>query len=159
MSYSIDIRVSNGYRCSCCERSWDLDTLWVDSLEEALLYVPLDLADNDKIPFNGDSEVVEVTVIDGATGEREAWGITLWSSGYWKYSGYEFACWRGWRPDAGSFQQVYSGRNKIEGKTWDQVKTEMTQRRAKLELEKAESDLKDAEERARRAREVLGEGQ
>lgn len=145
MAYQITKTTSNGYRCGCCQRDWT-DSEWVDTLEEALEKVPIALVDGEPHQFNGDLEVTRVEVVDGSTGEQVAWASTTWSVGYGRYSGYDYTRWAGFRPDSGSFEVVYSGRNLID-KTWDEVTDELKGKHHEAERKKAERDLEDAQKR------------
>ena len=64
MSYAVTIRRNNGYRCSCCRRTYE-STDWLDWKEEAF-----QLVNNPDIDSADEAE--EVTVIDGETGEEIA---------------------------------------------------------------------------------------
>lgn len=147
MAYHVTLEYSNGYRCSCCQRSWE-SSEWYDTLEEALKQVPTELVDGEPHPFNGDLEISKVEVKDGETGEDVAWANALWSRGFGRYSGYSYTRWSGWRDDleGGTFEVVYSGRKKLD-KTWDEVTAELKEKQRQEELAKAQKDLADSQKR------------
>ena len=146
MAFHIKTTVSNGYRCSCCSRTWD-NTDWADTLEEALEQVPIELVDGEPHPFNGDVEITEVSVIDGSTGDTVAWATARWSSGYEKYSGYNYTCWSGYRPDTGRFEAVYNRGGKKQDESWAEVTDRLREQRRLKDLQKAEKDLASAKSR------------
>jgi len=154
MAYHIEKVLSNGYRCSCCCRSWD-SSEWADTLEEALEQVPPELVDGEPHPYNGDAEIESVKVINGSTGERVAWGTAHWGTGYGgKYGGYDYTCWSGYRPDTGGFEVVYdSGRKKLD-QTWAEVRAQNAENKRQSDLAKAERELADAQARIKRLSEV-----
>jgi len=145
MAFQVEITYSNGYRCGCCARDWE-HSEWVDTLQEALEKVPVELIDGDPLQFNGDMEVTKVTVVDGSTGEEVARATAHWSTGYGRYSGYNFTCWSGFRPDVGSFETVYKGRAKVE-ETWLEVLEDLREKQAQADLAKAQADLATAQQR------------
>jgi len=148
MAYQIEITYSNGYRCGCCARDWEYNEE-VDTLEEALERVPIDLVDGQPLMFNGDMEVTKVSVTD-PEGEEIAFASALWSQGYGRYSGYSFTRWGGYRPDSGGFESVYdSGRKRVE-QSWSEVTTDLSEQQRKKDLEKAERDLAEAQSRIAR---------
>mgnify|MGYP001122453472 CR=1 FL=1 len=146
MAYQVTVHYSNGYRCSCCERSWE-SSEWYDELEEALEQVPVEMIDGEPLPFNGDVEVTKVEVKDGTTGEDIAWASAWWSRGFGKYSAYNYTCWSGYRPDIEGFEVVYDRGGKKVDMTWKQLREHLAEEQRKKELEKAQRDLADAQKR------------
>lgn len=146
MAYQITTDTANGYRCSCCMSSWD-HSEWANTLEEALEQVPTELIDGMPHQFNGDLEIRSVSVIDGSTGEEIAWARADWSSGYGKYSGYNYTRWHGYRPDIGSFETCYNRDHKKLDESWAEIKARLDESQRQKELAKAEKDLADAQAR------------
>jgi hypothetical protein len=114
MLYKIAYSVSNGYRC-CCFSSWEVDDIFVDTLEEALKYCPIQLKDKDPLPFNSNCEVTEVEVFDLKSGSRIAGASLTWPGVSQVYS-----LWAGYRADTGAFQTVYKDR-KVVSILWSEV--------------------------------------
>jgi hypothetical protein len=139
MSYQVTKTRSNGYRCSCCRHDWE-ESEWYETLEEALAELPTSI-------YVGDGETTEIEIIDGSTGEKVAWGTALWSTGYERYSGYNFTNWRGYRPDTGAFSVVYDRNGKEIDRTWEDVTAELREDQRRKELSQAQRDLEDAQKR------------
>lgn len=154
MAFHITTETTNGYRCGCCCSTWE-DSSWVDTLEEALAQVPTELVDGQPHSFNGDIEIKSVTVIDGSTGEKIAWGTARWSTGYGRYSGYDYTCWSGYRPDSGPFEAVYKGQKTRLDKSWSELTEELNEKRRQKELDKAKRELEEVQSKINK---LQGEG-
>ena len=145
MAYQITVETTNGYRCACCLSFWESSS-WVETLEEALQQVPTELVDGEPHSFTGDTEIEEVTVIDGTSGEKVAWGKAWWSTGYGRYSGYDYTCWSGYRPDSGAFETVYKGQGRQQIDTsWADIQAGLKEKQRVKELAKAEAKLAEAQ--------------
>ena len=131
MIYRIEIEYNNGYRC-CCSRSWEYE-VEVETIEEALAYVPRDLRDRPdyccgkvgQSTYPLEQEVESVRVKD-ATGEEVASGYTRWSHGFGKPGirghAYKYTLWSGFRPD-GQFRSIYKGHGgeEVADVTWEEL--------------------------------------
>jgi len=111
-----------------------------------LKHVPTELIDREPHAFNGDAEIKSVEVIDGTTGEKEAWGKASWSQGYGRGSGYNFTKWFGYRPDTGEFETVYKGRERTEER-WEDLIAGLAAKHNANELKRAEDALTRAQAR------------
>lgn len=138
MSYLVMYTCNNGYRCSCCQQSWT-DSHWADTLAEAEEGIP------DMPETSVDHELKSVSVTDGNTGEEVAWGRLLDTSGYYKYSGYQYSRWSGWK--GGEPFEVILGRDGkvIADKTWDECVAEVKAKGVEQRWIKAERKLKEAQ--------------
>lgn len=145
MAYQITTTYTNGYRCSCCSRSWESSD-WVDSLEEVLEQVPVELDFPSKKDYD-DSELTRVSVIDGSTGEEVAWGRAFWSTGYGRYEGYSYTRWSGYRPDVGAFEVIYERGGKKIDRSWAEITDELKEKKRLQDQKEAERDLEDAQRR------------
>jgi hypothetical protein len=155
MSFAIDKTSSNGYRCGCCSSSASEDTIWVDTLEQALEHVPKEF------PTEGEHSVTtEVTITDGATGKVVASSMLDWPSGYSRGSGYAYTRWRLTLPNGETQEQIVSGTrrtgleedwpdgkepilplNLVTDKTWTQIHTELAEKQRAEAIRKAEAEL------------------
>lgn len=140
MAFHITKTQHNGYRCGCCRHEWS-DETWVDTLEEALDELPLDMPEESD--FGG---LYGVEIIDGSTGEKVAWGQMHWSTGYEKYSGYQYTCWSGWHPESGAFEIIRAkDGSDMTGKTWAQVLADMQAAYRAKQVRDAEKNLAEAQ--------------
>ena len=139
MSYLVETTRGNGYRCSCCSHE-TTDSEWYDELEDALAELPTVIS-------TGDWEITEVEITDGSTQEIVAWGRATWSTGYERYSGYNYPRWHGNRPDTGEFDLVLDRDGREIDKTWAELLHELKEKKLQKDLEKAQSDLEEAQRR------------
>jgi len=135
MAYIVQKKYFNGYRCSCCYNSWE-STKIVDSLEEALSFVPLE---ND-----GDNEfdcvLEKVEIRDGNSGEIIAYGQLSWPQ-FGGYSGSKATRWYGNR-NGTPFDSAES-REEWE-KTLKQIERQVTEQKIKereISLQKTQDEL------------------
>lgn len=111
--FTVEVRLSNGYRCACCMREWE-DTYVCETLEDACEYL--------KMMTGGETERTWVSITEDATGKEIGHGELDFSSGISKYSGYEHSRWSGTHPMTGDFEILKDGENRVvEGKTWEEV--------------------------------------
>jgi len=91
VAYVVKRVISNGYRCSCCYSDWEEDDEWVEDFDKAVSYIPID----EFPPPIFDSDLVEIKIVDGATGEDVAVGNTTWPKDMGKYGGNNMTVWSG----------------------------------------------------------------
>ena len=140
MSYCVTKKYSNGYRCSCCTSEWS-DTDWWDDLKDALEEVPTE-------PLSTwASELLEVEIKDGTTGDLVAWGHLTATTGFGKYSGYKASRWKGHRPDIGDFDVINGSDDLVKGRTWEEILEFLQREKHEQDLKKAQRDLEVAQKR------------
>lgn len=137
MAYSVIKAYSNGYRCSCCHRSSAGNAVWFDDLDTALDEIP------DEPEIGGDFELESVVVVDGATGERIAWGQLAWPPG--RSYAYGHSQWIGFKREA--FEKIYAGDKLVTDKTWNEIVQAAIDAKRKIDIERAEREKKALEER------------
>lgn len=122
MAFRVEKVNRNDYRCGCCFRSWADSEEWKDTLEEALAELPTEFPEEGE--YGG---LHSITITDGATGEKVAWGEVTWPWGYGRGSGYAYTRWSGFRPDTGVFEVIVKGKqgSPVTDKTWDEVVAEL----------------------------------
>ena len=142
MAFLVNKVFHNTYRCGCCRHETEADPVWYDNLPDALAELPLEIPEESD--FGG---VYSVTVIDGTTGEKVAWGQLHWSTGFGKYSGYQYTCWAGFHPDKGAFEVIHSRDGvDITGKTWMNIMLGMKEAYQKKQVADAEKALAKAQQ-------------
>ena len=104
MAFHVEIEDRNDYRCGCCFRSWTRSDTWKDTLEEALVEFPTEFPKEGE--FGG---LHSITVTDGSSGEKVAWGEITWPEGYGRGAQYALTRWSGFRPDQGAFETIIEG--------------------------------------------------
>jgi len=122
MPYLVEKVTHNGYRCSCCGHESEYSD-WVDDREDALAKVPTEFPEENE--WGG---LKSVSVTDGATREEIARGELIWSTGYGRYSGYDYTRWTG-HIDGEPFDIIKSrGGEVITDKTWGECMEEVKKR-------------------------------
>ncbi len=132
MAYHIEKTFSNGYRCSCCQRTWETSD-WIQDRQEALMQVPKTAYRSEN---GGDVELLEISVRDGESGDMVASGSLIWCGG--RSVRYHTQRWSGFIDD-NSFEELRGGQ---PGETWQQIV-------AREEKTVLEQKLKAAEEKAK----------
>lgn len=140
MVYILERRTNNGYRCSCCKRT-DTDVEKYSTLEAVLREVP---RTHDEA-VHQDWEVEELTVIDGATGEKV---VDLWlrcTVGVAdKYSASKGAVWQGYILN----ESIESNSSNIpEGMKFEDFEKQLQAEHQERKLRQAEQDLERARAR------------
>lgn len=142
MAYIVQTTTNNGYRCGCCYRSWE-DTKIVDTLEEALEYVPTELETD---ALGGELEEVEVK--DGATGELIAWGRLSYPRGR-KADLYKASRWSGYRGD-----EKFDSHSDEE---WKEITRKIEREKLESQIRSEETKLKAAQKNLAHYRRLLDE--
>ena len=130
MAYLVKKTTHNGYRCACCSYESDHSDIF-DTLKEAMAEFP------DEFPEETEwGGLKSITIIDGSTNEKIAWGDIYWSTGYGKGSGYDYTRWSGWKDDK-SFDIIRRGKKVITDKTWEECIEEVKEKYYKQKKEKS----------------------
>lgn len=146
MSYLIERKHDNGYRCPCCVSVWDCDDKWTEDRVEALAAIPHDPPSNGE--FGG---YKSIRILDGSNnGVEIARGEVSWPEDCGRSHYYAHTRWEGYRTlDDGTvekFDRVFKGDTEIDT-PWAEIITELRGQLQRKKIEKAERDLQEAKER------------
>lgn len=122
MPYLIETTRHNGYRCSCCGRESE-DHEWEDDRATALSMIPKSFPEESE--WGG---LLSVRVTDGSTQEEIGRGAISWSTGYGRYSGYDYTRWSG-HIDGKPFDFIKNrGGELVTDKTWAECMEEVKEK-------------------------------
>jgi hypothetical protein len=122
MPYLIETVNHNGYRCSCCGHESEGHE-WEDDRDVALSRIPTDFPEETE--WGG---LLSIRVTDGSNQEEIGRGTITWSSGYGRYSGYDYTRWSG-HIDGKPFDMIKGrGKEPITDKTWAECMEEVKKR-------------------------------
>jgi len=134
VAFHVETTRNNGYRCSCCRRTWT-DDAWFEDRAEALAEVP-------KTCPVGEYELEKIEVRDGASGEVIASAKLTWAGG--RSERYQYQRWAGFI-DGVLFEEIKGGQ---PGESWSDTT-------ARVRREAVEAKLKVAEAEAAQLRDEL----
>lgn len=160
MAFLIEKTWYNGYRCSCCERTYE-SSEWVDTLEESLAVLPTEF------PPENDGGTLSVIVKDGSTGKEVASSKVSFAPNWQRGDAYRYTTWtlfidEEFAPNRGTYTyQIIEGTNYqpsdpnspkkplklITDKSWSDLCDELREAKIAADIRKAKADKESAEKR------------
>ena len=119
MNYLVVRKYNNGYRCSCCVKTWEtkecVDNEDIQKVFEEIKNYNFETSDNF---LYGKQQLEEITILDNAeNGQEIAGGILVYP--YVKGYYYDYSQWSGYTPDS----SVEKTQGLKDDETWEQMYT------------------------------------